>query len=206
VRPYCFPSYRKSEAEAGSIAPTPIAKLLKQIALALRNPTALVLGLDQQSTVFGAGAQDHAATWRGVLEGVVQQVHHGRRQELRVGVDRQSGVNSIDRELNVSVLGVQHPGRSDLVDERDDRQASTSLFAGFEADFGQRAVDDVAKVRQTLSENSASAAVDGDGASLECVERENRGVQRVSKFVSGVAQTLNLFGRPCLRGQARRVP
>src|SRR6476619_5727025 len=41
VRPYCFPSHRKSEAEARSIATTPVAKLLKQIALARRHPTAL---------------------------------------------------------------------------------------------------------------------------------------------------------------------
>jgi hypothetical protein len=133
----------------------------------------------------------------------VQQIHHSRHEELRVSVDRQRWVNGLDAELNVPVLGLQQPRRGDLVDECDHRHTGASLFANFEADFGQRAVDDFAKTHQTLSENGSSAAVDGDGASLECVESENRGVQRVSKFVSGVTKTLSLFGRSCLRGQAR---
>ena len=47
VRPYRFPSDRESQAEARSVAATPIAKPLKQIAVALRNPAALVFGLDE---------------------------------------------------------------------------------------------------------------------------------------------------------------
>src|SRR4029079_10211384 len=84
VRPYRFPGDRESQAEARSIAATPIAKLSKQVSLARRNSATLVLGLDEQPAVFGARSQDHAASWRRVLEGVVQQVHHGRRKELRV--------------------------------------------------------------------------------------------------------------------------
>src|SRR4029078_11311294 len=75
--------------------------------------------------------------------------------------------------------------------------------AGFEADFGQRAVDDFAEAHQTLAENGSSAAVDGARASLQRVERENGGVQGVSEFVSRVAQTLSLFGGSCLCCQAR---
>jgi hypothetical protein len=41
------------------------------------------------------------------------------------------------------------------------------------------------------------------GTSLQRVERENGGVQAVSEFVSRVAEPLNVFGGPCLRGQAR---
>jgi hypothetical protein len=69
-----------------------------------------------------------------------------------------------------------------------------SLLASFEADFGQCAVDEFAKAHQATAEDRSSAAVDGDGATLQRVERENRGVQAVSEVVSGVAQTFDLFG------------
>src|SRR6187549_1129962 len=45
VRPNRFPGDRESQAEAGPIAASTIAKYLKQVALARRNPAALVLGL-----------------------------------------------------------------------------------------------------------------------------------------------------------------
>ena len=45
MRPYRFPSYRQSEPEARSISAPPLAKLLKQIALARRNPTALSISV-----------------------------------------------------------------------------------------------------------------------------------------------------------------
>jgi hypothetical protein len=62
VRPHRFPSDRQSQAEARPIAATTIAKDLKQIALARRNPATLVLGLDEQAAVFGACAQYHATS------------------------------------------------------------------------------------------------------------------------------------------------
>jgi hypothetical protein len=133
----------------------------------------------------------------------VHQVHHRRREELRVCVDRQVWINRLDREPNVPVLRVQHPGRDDFVDERQHLQARPSLLASFEADFGQCAVDDFAKAHQAAAQDRSCAAVDGDGASLERVERENRGVQAVSDLVSGVAQTFDLSGGSCLRRHAR---
>src|SRR5438128_2270534 len=47
VGPYRLSGNRQSKAEARSIAPAAVAKYLKQIALALRNPAALIFGLDQ---------------------------------------------------------------------------------------------------------------------------------------------------------------
>ena len=60
VRPDRFPGDRESQAEARTIPATPIAKLLKQIALARRNPATLVLGFDEQPAVFGARSQYHS--------------------------------------------------------------------------------------------------------------------------------------------------
>ena len=53
----------------------------------------------------------------------------------------------------------------------------------FKADFGQRAVDNFAEAHQTLAQNRPTAAVAGDGAPLERVEREHRR-SGVSEFVS----------------------
>src|SRR3954463_5677691 len=87
VGPYGLASDRESPAKARPIAAAPVAKHLKQIAPGLRNPATLVFGLDVQPPMFGARPQYHAPScWR-VLEGVVQQVHHGRCEELRVCVD-----------------------------------------------------------------------------------------------------------------------
>ena len=82
-----------------------------------------------------------------VLEGVLQQVHHRRREELRVHGDRQRGVDAVHREPDVAVLGVQLGGDGDLVHEDGQRHPFASLRAGVQADFGQAAVDEVAKAR-----------------------------------------------------------
>src|SRR5690606_2290323 len=55
VRPYRVPRDRESKTEARSIAAAPIAKHLKQIAFAGRDPATLVLSLDEQSALFGVG-------------------------------------------------------------------------------------------------------------------------------------------------------
>jgi hypothetical protein len=89
---------------------------------------------------------------------------------------------------------VEQPRRGDFVDEGDHGQAHRSLFASFEADFGQRAVDDFAKAHQATAEDRSGATVDSDGASLQCMEREDCGVQGVAKFVRRVAQAFSLLG------------
>ena len=53
-------------------------------------------------------------------------------------------------------------------------QSLAALFAGREADFGERAVDDVPQAHQAAAEDLAGAAVDGDGASPQHVKREQR--------------------------------
>ena len=62
VRTHRFARDREPQSQAGSIASTPLAKLLKQITFARRNPPALVLRLDEQSAVFGARPQNYVAS------------------------------------------------------------------------------------------------------------------------------------------------
>src|SRR4030095_14566661 len=128
-----------------------------------------------------------------VLEGVVQQVHHGRREELRVRVDEQRRVNRIDGELDVPILRMEHACGGYFVDESHHGQTRTSLVSSREANFGKRAVDDFSKAHQAAAEDRSGATVDRDGALLHQLETEKRGVQDVSKLVSRMPEPLEFF-------------
>jgi hypothetical protein len=66
------------------------------------------------------------------LEGVLQQVRHRRRQQLRVAVDGQFGIDGSDAELDLPVLGMEDTGRGDLVKQRHHEHALAHLFSGGE--------------------------------------------------------------------------
>ena len=98
---------------------------------------------------------------------------------------------------------ISHAGRGDFVDERDDGEARAPLLACLQANFGQCTVDEFAKAHQATTEDRAGAAVDGNGTALQRVERENRGVQAVSKFVGRVAKTFDFAGGSRFRRHTR---
>ena len=66
------------------------------IRVALRHPSALVLDLDDHAAVILAAGPERDASARGRgLEGVLQQVHQRRREELRVDVDCERGITRL---------------------------------------------------------------------------------------------------------------
>ena len=77
VGAYRLPGDGESQAEAGSIVAAALPERAKQIARPLRNATALIFNLDEQPLILGAGREHHVAPGRRILEGIVQQVHHG---------------------------------------------------------------------------------------------------------------------------------
>jgi hypothetical protein len=138
---------------------------------------------------------EHDVAARGcVLESVMQQVHGLRRQQLRITVDRQLRISGFDREPDVPVISVEGAYRREFVEEGDDRQSFAPLCPRAEADFGERKVDHVRQTGETAPEHGADTSVDGDVGSLECVERENGGIEDVSQLASGVPKTFNVLG------------
>ena len=106
MRAHDLSSDRKPEAKTGTVGATPIAEGVKQVARALRNAPTFVFDLDHQSLAPGLGPEHHRSTGRSVLEGILQQVHHRRREQLRVRVNGQRGVDGLQSESNVSLFRV----------------------------------------------------------------------------------------------------
>src|SRR3954470_14588650 len=78
---------RQPQSQARSIFRAAFAEGLEQVTLALRNPSAFILDFDGNTRFFGACPQGDPAASPRVLEGVAQQVGHGRCQELLIDVD-----------------------------------------------------------------------------------------------------------------------
>jgi hypothetical protein len=89
VHAHGLPGYEKTETGPRAISPASLAESLEQLCFAFWNSAALVLNLDDKALAFGMRAEDHRAARPRVLECIVQQVHHRRREQLRVGLDGQ---------------------------------------------------------------------------------------------------------------------
>src|SRR5688500_18440415 len=100
-------SDREAQAEPASIGLTPAGKRLKNHVGRISDAAAPVLDLDAHVlTVTNRAERDRASGLR-KLEGIVQQVHHGRRQQLRVANHSQLRLDRFDDELQVAALCVQ---------------------------------------------------------------------------------------------------
>ena len=152
MRAHGFSSDRQPEAKTGTIGATPLAEGLKQIARALWNAPAFVFDLHEQSLAAGLGPERDRSTGRRVLEGVLQQIHDRRCEQLRVRVDGQRGVDGLHSESNLSLLRVEVPGGGYFIDERGDREPLASLFSGGQTSLRQCAVHEVPDAREAAPE------------------------------------------------------
>src|SRR2546422_339428 len=142
---------------------------------------------------ISAVADAKLPTRRCALERVLQQIHHRRRKQLRIPVDSQGGIDRVDGERDVAVLGMQQPRGSYFVEERDHWQSFAQLSASRKANFGQCAVDDVPQACEAAAEYRPGAAVYRDVSSLQRLEGKERTIENVSKFVSGLPETFDFF-------------
>src|SRR3990172_8483267 len=167
----------KTKARAVIFAPLPEGAKHLPFRLVVSETPALVFDLDEHARVVGLRPERHPSTSGCVLEGVLQEVHHRRREELRVPGDRQRGIDTFHRELDVAVLSVQIGGDRNLVYEDGQRYPFASVHARFQTDFGQAPVDEVAKAREAAAERRARASADADLARPKCLERQKRRVE-----------------------------
>jgi hypothetical protein len=91
---------------------------------------------------------------------------------------------------------VEHAGRPNFVHERRHAQALRSLLAGGEPHLGQRALHEILQTYQTSAEHRSGTAVDGDRASFQRVESEERAVEEVPQLVRRLAEALDFLSRP----------
>ena len=91
-------------------------------------------------------------------------------------------------------LGGETASDGDLVEERCDRHPFAPLLIGGNANFGERAVDQVTQAHEASPQHRPGAAVDGDGAPLQGVIREDRRVEQVTGLVSDPCQALGFVG------------
>jgi hypothetical protein len=104
VRSHRLPRDREPETETRAIGTASVPEGLKQIAFLLWNAAALVVDLDEQTSGVRMCPQGHRTSCGGVLERVLQHVHHRRCEELGIGVNGQFGVDGQYREKNPAVL------------------------------------------------------------------------------------------------------
>ena len=138
-----------------------------------------------------------------VLERIVQQVHDGRREELRVGRHSQPRVHLLDGELQCAVLGVQVAGNRYFAEERAHRHPFAVLDIGVHPDVGQGAVDKVTQTHEAPAQHGPSASVDSDGSPFQGMEREDRRVEDVADLVSQSSGPFDFFRRSRFGGNAR---
>src|SRR4029079_13936390 len=108
---------REPEAETCSILSTTDAKCLKRVPFVIWAPATLVFHFDDNVSVFLVCAQRDPTTRPRVLACVVEEIHDRRREDLRIGVDRQLWIDRLHFELQAAGLGVQASGGGDVVEE-----------------------------------------------------------------------------------------
>ena len=91
---------------------------------------------------------------------------------------------------------MEHARRRDFVDERRHAEALRSLLSGREPHLGQHAIHKILKTCQAAAEYRSGIAVDGDGASFQRMEGEERSIQEVPQFVRRLAEALDFILRP----------
>ena len=128
------------------------------------------------------------------LEGVLQQVDHDRRDDLAVGVHRQSG---LARRARVSWRPRAVASMAADGDNSSIRSATTKSTAVLrvvpEADLGDRAIDEVGEPGQAALEHRAGAAADADVPGPEHFERHAGRVDQVADLVGEEAEALVLL-------------
>ena len=198
VRSHGPPRDRKTEAEPGAISPSSVAEGLEQIRFASGNAAALVFNLDEKALAFRMRAEDHGAAGSCVLERIVQQVHHCRREQLRVGVEGQRGIDRRHSEPDAAILRVEATGRGDLVDERGHADGLAPLLRGGQPDLTELAVHEGEHAGQAAAQHRSGTAVDGDRSALQCVKGKERTIKEVPKLVSRLPETLDFLFGPLL--------
>jgi hypothetical protein len=183
---------REAEPQAGAIASSLAPGRPEEVGSLLRRPTALILDLEENPAVLGTGPQRDEPLRRRVLEGVLEQVHEGEREERGVHVDGQRGVDGLHGEPDVPVLGVQVGGDGNLVDEGQGRHPVSPRLRRGETDFRQRGVDDLAQPHQAPTQHRAGAPGHPHRPGLEHLEGEQRRLQPVAELVRQLPQALDL--------------
>jgi hypothetical protein len=98
----------------------------------------------------------------------------------------------------VEVRGVRN-----VIDECRDGNRIPSLLISGDLDVGDRAAHEIAQAHEAAPEHCPSAAVDGNRAALQRLERQHGRVQEIACLVSNVRGTLCVVRVPSLGGQAR---
>ena len=136
----------------------------------------------------------------GEFECVLQQVCHGRRKHLPIGVHGESRFDRPDGERASSCVRFQLAGNLDLGDEL----GKVDPFAlhghsHCKAHVGKRVIDDIAQAEQTAIEHRAGGPGHADVAAFDSRDRKHRGVEQIAQLVrestEALAHGLSAFGR-----------
>ena len=98
---------------------------------------------------------------------------------------------------------MEHAGSRDFVEERRHGDPFAQLFPGGETHRRERPVHQGPEVGETAAEDGPGAATDADRAPLERMKGEERGVELVTQFMSGLPETLYFLARSSLGGESR---
>ena len=182
------------EAQTASI----LASLLEELEQVLGSSgQAAAFVLDRDEDAIGVCVCPHEDMAPGAreLEGVLQQVRDGGREDLSVDLDPDPCGTGGDRELQAPSLRFDGRRDLDLFDELGEQDPLASLDPCLEAYFGERAVDEVAHAPQVAAEHRARAAAHSDASALEDFEGEHRIAEQVPQLVGEEPQPLGLVIR-----------
>ena len=156
-------SDREAQAEPGTVGFAPAGERLENNVGAVGDAAALVLHFDPHVIAVAHRAERDEAAGMGELEGVVQQVHHGGLEQLRVAIHGQAGSTGSTPNRRPRTSACRLATGGDLAQEGGHRQPLAPLDVGFHPHVRQRVIHEVAQVHQAAAENAAGAAVDRHG-------------------------------------------
>ena len=119
-----------------------------------------------------------------------KQIHHDRRENLPVSLDRHAILDGHHRESDAPGVGLQCCGRHELVDESGNQELLPILNALGETDLGERTTDEIADSHEAPLEHRPGAPCDSHIPRLEHLERDHRGVDQVPQFMSQEPEAL----------------
>lgn len=131
MRPNGFSGNGESQAETRAIPPALFTEGSKRIARALGDAAAFIFDLDEGVPVLVVRPEHHPPARGGELEGVVQEVGHRRREDLRVSGDGQWRVDRFEGELDAAILGVETARDGEVVQEGREVDALSPLLLRF---------------------------------------------------------------------------
>ena len=190
----------ETETEARPIGASLLERAEQFVALSIREAAAFILHFEQHPVVAGVDAQDDAASRSGELEGVLQQIHHHRTQDLPVGFDCDAFRNRVDRQRDAAGLRREACRSREFLDECGDLKLFKPLNAVGESDGRQRAADEIVCAEQASMKHRTGTARDPGVARLEHFERDDRGVNQIPQFMSQEAELLGATGAFCIHG------